>query len=238
MMEQTIKNFIQDFKSTSYYEYIYKKPGVIMSYVAGSRLNNAASLLSDFDIIIITADNAKIEDTGIRFKYKDIYTVHFYYHTVSSFLANTYTMADNLYGLMQMHNLDRSLLIYENLEYSSFIDRFFEKKLVVSKLAMLKYIKSFDRILADVYDTHTLATKYYHKYLYHLCKCYYVIARLEQDTALLLQAKYSAHEGLSEENIEKIIKILQTLKITADYYSMDELVTQFEAHKLYILNEK
>lgn len=238
MTNQTIYNFIQDFKKTSYYEYMYNRPGVIMSYVTGSRLVKTESPLSDFDIIIITDTTAKIEDTGVRFKYKDIFTVHFYYHTIDQFLTNTYTMSDNLYGTVQVCDLDRSMLIYENTAYDTIITRFFEKKNTISRISMLKYIKNFDFILKEVSDTNLLDIKYYHKYLYHICRCYYRLARIEQDTQLLLQAKYCASSGLTAESVEKIIEIFKTLLPVANYHTVEDLVAQFEPYRNYVLEGK
>ena len=238
MTVQTIDNFITDFKKTSYYALMYNKPGVIMSFVAGSRLVNADSLLSDFDIIIITDQATNVEDTGIRFKYKDIFTVHFYYRTIDQFLTNTYTMSDILFGTMQISDLDRSMLIYEKPEYDELITRLFEKKTEISNIAMLKYIKNYDFILKEVSDTKQLDLKYYHKYLYHLCRCYYRIARVEQDKQLLLQAKYCADEGLTDESIKAIIEIFKTLRPVSDYYTMENLVKQFEPYRNYVLEGK
>lgn len=236
MIKQTIENFIQDFRKTTYYKELYSKPGIIMSYVTGSRLIKADSTLSDFDIIIITDSNNKIEDTGVRFKYKDTFVVHFYYHTIDQFLTNTYTMSGNLYGTVQVGDLDRPALIYENPIYNDLITRFFEKKNAISRISMLKYIKNFDYLLTEVSSTGLLGIKHYHKFLYHICRCYYRIARIEQDTELLLQAKYCSHEGLPEEAIEKIIEILKALKPIIDYYTVNDLVSAFELERKYVLN--
>jgi hypothetical protein len=237
-MRPTIDSFIQDFKQTSYYKHIFSNPGIIMSYVGGSRLIQADSTLSDFDVVIITDSATKIEDTGIRFRYKDVFTVHFYYHTIDQFLVNTYTTSSRLYGIMQANDLDRSALMYENPLYNEIITRFFRKKNTLSRISMLKYVKNFNRLLTDVSNTNQLDLKYYHKYLYHLCYCYYRIARVEQDTQLVLQAKYCSSEGLDTESIEKIIKKLKTLKSVVDYYTVDDLVAQFELNRLYVLEGK
>lgn len=237
-MKITIKNFVQDLKNTSYYSYLYDNEDIIMSFVTGSRLINANDLFSDFDIIIVTRSAVNVNDTGIRFKYKDLYTVHFYYHTIDQLLANTYTLTENVLALMSIGDLDRSDLIYENPEYADFIARFFEMKMAISKIAMLKYVKNYTNVLTDVASTNLLDLQYYHKYLYKLCYCYYRIARVEQDMHILLQAKNCANEGLDSASIEKIIEILKALKIIIDYYSMEDLVAQFEQCKLSIIGDK
>lgn len=238
MTRPTIDSFIQDFKQTSYYNSIFSNPGIIMSYVGGSRLIHADSTLSDFDIVVITDPTTQIEDTGIRFRYKDVFTVHFYYHTIDQFLVNTYTTSSRLYGIMQANDLDRSALMFENPLYDDIITRFFKKKNVLSRISMLKYVKNFNCLLTDVSNTNRLDLKYYHKYLYHLCYCYYRIARIEQDQQVMLQAKYCSSEGLTADSIEKIINQLKTLKSVVDYYTVEDLVAQFELNRLYVLGGK
>jgi hypothetical protein len=136
---------------------------------------------------------------------------------------------------MQVNSLDKSMLLYENPCYSDIIARFFQKKNAISRISMLKYVKNFNRILTEVSDTNLLDSKYYRKYLYHLCYCYYKIARIEQNTQLLLQAKYSASGYLTADAVEKIIEILKTLKAVADFYTVEDLVAQFEPIRKYIL---
>ena len=237
MTQPTINTFIQDFKKTSYYNELYSRPGIIMSYVAGSRLVQADSYLSDFDIVIITDSANPIEDTGIRFRYKDVYTVHFYYHTLDQLLLNTYTMSSRLYAQMQLTYLDRQLLLYENQDYADLITRIFKKKATISKIAMLKYVKNFTHLLPDVAETGLLNAKYHHKYLYHLCYCYYHIAKIKQDTQLLLQAKYSSSGYLTPDGEKKIVEILKKLKPVVDFYTVEDLVAQFSSIKRYILGE-
>lgn len=235
-MTVTIKNFIQDFKNTVYYNEIYGAPGIILSYVSGSRLIKADSDSSDFDIVVITDSTYNIEDTGIRFKYKDTFTVHFYYRTMEQFLSNTYTGSGNLGGILKIHDLNKSDLIYENEDYSYLINRFFERKNDISKLSMLKYIKNFDYVLTDVYNTGIIDKKYQHKYLYNICYCYYRLTRTKIDSDLLVTTKYCYKNGLSDESSMKVVDMIIALYYINEYYSIEDLVKKFESHRKYILH--
>jgi predicted nucleotidyltransferase len=208
-----------------------------MSFLEGSRIFGAQDERSDYDIVIVTDPKFPIIDKGLYLTYCGV-KVHFYYRTIDKLIGNYYTNFSGLITLVQLRDVARDELIYENENYKDLIERLFERKSALSKLAMLKYAKSYDRILEAAKSQKVIDSKDYSKDLYHLCYISYRLSYEAIDIDLLKSIKRCKTEGISEDLMATVVDRLIRLKRMSDFYTIDELVAQTEPERIYVLTGK
>lgn len=196
-----IKSFINEFKSTKYYNKIFEevpKDNIIGIYLVGSTCMGLNDQDSDYDITVLTLNGDyvyKAEEFHLKYKGKK---VHWWYLPIS-ILFESYSDLRTMTPL-QLRYITSEFIIYENPKHQTIIDNLFLYKDEISKLAIYKFFDGHISAIEEVVEEGTIPSKWsFYKYFYHLCNATYYLYNEEVDADFLKELKRIYCKPIREE---------------------------------------
>ena len=203
-----MKDFINEFKQTSYYKSIFNSYEVIGIFILGSRSTGVNDLDSDYDIIVLTADGDYLDVSTYQYlKYKDR-KVHWYYRPISSLFETTGHIL-NILCPVQLRNISSAFIIYENPKYSTILNYLYRHKCEISKIACYSMYNFKKDYVQEIINAGELLESHYCKYLYHLCLGSYYLMDETPDIPLLKALKKSKYNMLTDTYRKQAFERLQ-----------------------------
>lgn len=225
-----IDEFIAEFRTTSYFNAIINKPGVIAAYIVGSRCFGLEDKLSDYDFLIYTVDGRythALNYTYLTYKNKK---VHWYYVPISSEFDYKLSSSRAYTGIFWLVKLTKDITIYENPKYSKLIQKLYEMNDTLNIIRAYYTFKSKKDYIEDILRTDEIHEKHYSKNLYYLCLTSYFLTKEEFDKDFLIAIKRIRFYPVSIEYKKLAIERLKIYKI---YIESKDLMSNIDLDKMF-----
>lgn len=226
-----MKEFIDAFKKSSYYQELFKSSEILAIFLLGSTCTGIVDDNSDYDITILTLNGDYIDSSKYEYlMYKDK-KVHWYYHPIK----DVFSLAHKIQELkvlcpIQLRNLCDDFIIYENPKYKDSLQSLYKIKTEISKLGMYLLYNMRKDYVGAIINNGYVGKKHYSKWLYHLCLSSYYIMNEEPNKDFLRVLKRIKWEPVPDEYKQLAIERLQIYK---NYIEQNPLNITEELDKLY-----
>lgn len=168
-----LNEFINDLKSSPYYNRLFAGHDVILISMYGSRPLDIVDSKSDYDLVVITSDFEEPVSPEEFLTYSGI-KVHWYYKPLSSIIdARRKTLS--YFGAMQLAFMTDDIILYENPAYARVIRFLKNRKDIIGRINAYNLINAKQGLIDSVLAEGTITEHNYTKFLYHLCYTSYYL---------------------------------------------------------------
>lgn len=184
-----MKEFIDAFKDTSYYKNLFKDNRVIAIYILGSRSVDITDDRSDYDLVVFTDDGTYTDASQFEYlKYKNK-KVHWYFNPIQNLFYPMFSNSMRYLCALQLKNINKDVVIYENPEYSKLLQKLHEIKDELSKLAAYSLFNAKKDFIDKILAQNQITESFYSKFIYHLCCASYYLTGEELNKDFLRSIK-------------------------------------------------
>lgn len=205
-----LNDFINDFKTSKFYDLLFSGYDVVMIYVAGSQLYGARDDRSDYDLIVLVNGDCMNEPNEyLTYKGKK---VHWYWRNVDTFIETGGTYPMRYYGNVLFGYICEDCIIYKNEKYTDRINQLLERKHEIGLNGAKLFYESQKQLVESICKKSRIDESDYTKFLGHLCVTSYYVLNEPIDKELVLKAKRIRWQPVDEDTKWKIIERLRLLK--------------------------
>lgn len=168
-----LNEFINDLKSSPYYNRLFTGHDVILISMYGSRPLDIVDSKSDYDLVVITSDFEEPFSPEEFLTYNGI-KVHWYYKPLSS-IIDARRKTHSYFGAMQLAFMTDDIILYENPAYARVIRFLKNRKDIIGRINAYNLINAKQGLIDSVLAEGTITEHNYTKFLYHLCYTSYYL---------------------------------------------------------------
>lgn len=227
-----MKKFIEAFKKTSYYKELFNSSSEILAiFILGSMSTGIIDEDSDYDIVILTLDGEYVDASKYEhLKYRNR-KVHWYYKSIKDLFDNRHTYGMRYIGMMQIRNICKDLIIYENPKCINILHRLCDLKDIVGNAGMYGLFNSKRSLVDDILAKGKILEKHYTKFLYHLCLASYYLMEEEPNKDFLRELKSIKSKPVSDEYKQLAI---ERLKLCKTYIETNDGINNINLQAMYM----
>jgi hypothetical protein len=207
-----MRDFINAFKKTSYYQGLFNSSEVLLIYLAGSINVGITDGRSDYDIVILTSDSEHIYASRYEYLLYNGKKVHWYYRSIKHFFEADHKDSLAYIGTMLVRNIREDLIIYKNPKYSDTLQKLYEIKDRLSALGIYRLFEVQKAYIDEILNNGKVLEKHHTKYLYHLSLASYYLTGEELDKDFLRVLKRIRTQSVPEEYKQLAIERLKIYK--------------------------
>lgn len=224
------EQFINDLKTSLYFERILNGHDVIMICLTGSRLIDITDERSDFDLMVITNDN-KREEYVTEFLTYYSKKVHWHYVPLTKLISNEDGSLLACVGEVQLIGLNNQKIIYANPQYIDAINFLKEKKDVVALVGAYGLVRFHDNLISAILNANEIKAEYHCKFIYHLCFASYVLLSETPDKSFLAEIKRIRWKTVSDEYKSLAVERIRLLYnyVTEHPLNLNSIICDFNA---------
>lgn len=223
-----MKDFINAFKKTSYYQNLIDTYEVLGIFLLGSMSTGIIDERSDYDIMVVTLHDS-FEDSSryehLMYKGKK---VHWYRNSIK----DSYNPIHNSLKVLcpiQLRNLCEDLVIYENPKYLDKLQIIYKMKNELSNLGVYRLFEIRKDYVEEILRAGKILEEHHSKYLYHLCLASYYLLDEEPDKDFLRILKRIRWQPVPDDYKQLAV---ERLKIYKNYIEQNPLDVEKELEKL------
>lgn len=225
--------FIEELKASPYYDRIFKGHNVIAAYIAGSRLAGVTDDRSDYDIVVITADDKSEYYPQEYLKYKGL-KVHWYYESIYKWLflskdGTKYSSIPSCFGALLYLNSPQVEYIYINDKYAAVMDYISSVKADLSRTAYYLLYLNLQARIKPIIQQNEIKETDYTKYLYFVCMASYLAYNESVNTEFLKEIKRIRWQPVSDKYkqlaVERIKKYQQYIDTN---YNVNTVISELQ----------
>lgn len=205
-----LNEFINDLKSSPYYNRLFVNHDIIMLCMYGSRQLDVVDSKSDYDLVAITSDLEEPSAPEEFLTYNGI-KVHWYYKPISS-IIDARRKTHSYFGAMQFALLKDDLILYENPAYMRAIQFLKNRKEVIGRINAYNLVNAQQALIDSVLSESTISEQNYTKFLYHLCYTSYYLLGETIDKDFLVRVKRIREFPITEQDKQQVVLRLQLLR--------------------------
>ena len=168
-----LNEFINDLKSSPYYNRLFTGHDVILISMYGSRPLDIVDSKSDYDLVVITSDFEEPVSPEEFLTYNGI-KVHWYYKPLSS-IIDARRKTHSYFGAMQLAFMTDDIILYENPAYARVVRFLKNRKDIIGRINAYNLINAKQGLIDSVLAEGTITEHNYTKFLYHLCYTSYYL---------------------------------------------------------------
>lgn len=204
------EQFINDLKSSPYYERIFNGHDVIMIALTGSRLIDVVDERSDFDLLVVTNDKDREEyvDEFLTYYSKK---VHWHYVPVQKLISNEDGNLLTCNGEVEFVGLCEQKIIYADTKYYGIIKYLIENKNTVALVGAYGLVRFHSDLIYRILSANQIKQQDYCKYIYHLCFASYVVLAEEPDKSFLANIKRIRWRNIPDEHKNLAVERIRLL---------------------------
>lgn len=204
------EQFINDLKASPYFERILSGHEVIMIVLTGSRLIDITDERSDFDLLVITNDSARIDYVS---EYLTYYSkkVHWHYVPVTKLISNEDGTLLSCNGEVEFVGLSEQKIVYANPRYYNVIRFLIENKDTVAQVGAYGMARFHNSLISSILSTNEIKEKDYCKFIYQLCFASYVLKSEIPDKRFLSEIKRIRWQPVSDEDKSLAVERIRLL---------------------------
>jgi hypothetical protein len=227
-----LKKFIEAFKKTSYYKELFNSSSEILAiFMLGSMSTGIIDEDSDYDIVIITLDGAYIDSSKYEHLKYMSRKVHWYYKSIKDLFDAGHNYGMRYIGMMQIRNICKDLIIYENPKYINILHRLYCLKDIIGNAGMYGLFNSKRSLVNDILTNGKILEKHYTKFLYHLCLASYYLMEEEPDKDFLRELKSIKLKPVSDEYKQLAV---ERLKLCKTYIETNDGINNINLQAMYM----
>lgn len=168
-----LNEFINDLKSSPYYNRLFTGHDVILISMYGSRPLDVVDSKSDYDLVVITSVFEEPVSPEEFLTYNGI-KVHWYYKPLSS-IIDARRKTHSYFGAMQLAFMTDDIILYENPAYARVVHFLKNRKDIIGRINAYNLINAKQGLIDSVLAEGTITEHNYTKFLYHLCYTSYYL---------------------------------------------------------------
>jgi len=227
-----MKEFIEAFKNTSYYENIFKfnPTEIVFIYVSGSMLIDVTDDRSDYDIVVYTIGGEFIDASQYEYLMYRGRKVHWYFRPINKIFDIDNSPVSSCIGNLFISNLCDDFIIYENPKYKELIDKIHSVKNQLSHISAYCFFNIQRDLIERILTEGKILEDHYTKYLYHLCVGSYYLTNEPLDKDFLVSLKRIRWTPVSDEYKQLAVN---RLRIYKNYLEQNPIDLEDQLKKLY-----
>lgn len=224
-----LATFIEDLKTSPYYNKFILNKNVVCLYVGGSNSTGTFDSNSDFDLVAVTSLGHSFDASKeVYLKYKGR-KVHWYYRPILNlftFGADCVWLAGNMY----FKNINPKLIIYINPKFQKLWDLLSQYFEPLSRLACYQLYYSHEQEINKVISAQNISAIATRKTWYHLCLATSYLLDEPVNITLLQDLKAICRRPINPINNKPALELLERGLVYVKEYPID---TVSELRKLY-----
>jgi hypothetical protein len=186
---------------------------------------------SDYDIVILTLDSEYIDSSKYEYlKYKNR-KVHWYYKSIKDLFDIGHNYGMRYIGMMQIRNICKDLIIYENPKYINILHRLYDLKDIVGIAGMYGLFNAKRCLVDDILTKGKILEIHYTKFLYHLCLVSYYLMEEEPNKDFLRELKSIKLKPVSDEYKQLAV---ERLKLCKTYIETHDDISNIDLQAIYM----
>ena len=200
-----MKEFIEKFQKTSFFQEILQEREVIAILLLGSRIVGVIDEESDYDLVALVP-NGSYQDVGKEkyLRYKDK-KVHWYYTPITEWYKQQENGVLVYLCPLQFYNLTEDFILYKNPKWEKHINFLLNKKKQISDLAARALHFYYNGYIQEIIATNTIKEKDHSKFLYHLSVASYFLLDEPLDIEFLKKIKRIRWQPVEDKYKEQAI---------------------------------
>lgn len=222
------EQFINDLKSSPYYERILNGHDVIMVTLTGSRLIDIVDERSDFDLLVVTNDQSR-EEYVTEFLTYYSKKVHWHYVPIQKLIANEDGNLLTCNGEVELVGLCEQKIVYANTKYSNIIKYLIDNKNNVALVGAYALVRFHNELISRILNANEIKQEDYCKYIYHLCFASYVVLSETPDKTFLANIKRIRWRKITDEYKNLAVDRIRLLRnyVTEHPVDLKSIICEF-----------
>lgn len=223
------EQFINDLKSSPYYERIFNGHNVIMIALTGSRLIDVVDERSDFDLLVVTNDKDREEyvDEFLTYYSKK---VHWHYVPVQKLISNEDGNLLSCNGEVEFVGLCEQKIIYADTKYHNLIRYLIENRNVIALVGAYGLVRFHNELITRILNAGEIKQEDCCKFIYQLCFASYVVLAEKPDKSFLANIKRIRWRKIADEYKSLAVERIRLLSnyVVENPLDIKNVISQFD----------